>query len=177
MASRSTNPGSPAAAFRRAGRGQQPAAGAGHRAADRRRPGAAGAGQAGGGSSSRRDAVTNYEVDKTVRVTRNATGMVKRLNAAVVVNHRSDHRRQGQDRTTPLSADEIDKLTALVQEAWAEQQDRGDSVKRDQRAVRADRARPKVATDAAVEAALGDRPAAHRRRRRRWRWWGWCSSG
>ena len=50
-----------------------------------------------GGSSGRREAVTNYEVDKTVRVTRNATGTVKRLNAAVVVNNRSVDRRQGQD--------------------------------------------------------------------------------
>jgi flagellar M-ring protein FliF len=47
------------------------------------------AAQNGGGGNSRREAVTNYEVDKTVRVTRNATGNVKRLNAAVVVNHRS----------------------------------------------------------------------------------------
>ena len=68
------------------------------------------------GSNGRREAVTNYEVDKTVRVTRNATGTVKRLNAAVVVNHRAVDRRQGQDdRRSPLTSDEIDKLTALVQ--------------------------------------------------------------
>src|SRR5262245_28670810 len=47
---------------------------------------AAGGGSA-SGASSRRDNVVNYELDKTVRVTRNATGLVKRLNAAVVVNH------------------------------------------------------------------------------------------
>ena len=33
----------------------------------------------GANSSSRREAVTNYELDKTVRVTRNATGVVRRL--------------------------------------------------------------------------------------------------
>jgi flagellar M-ring protein FliF len=33
---------------------------------------------------------TNYAVDKTVRVTRNATGTVRRLHAAVVVNHRTN---------------------------------------------------------------------------------------
>ncbi|MBX3606952.1 MAG: flagellar M-ring protein FliF [Piscinibacter sp.] len=85
--------------------------------------------QAGAQGNSRRDAVTNYEIDKTVRVTRNATGMVKRLNAAVVVNHRSSTDAKGKTTTTPLSQDEIGKLTALVQESIGFKQERGDSVK------------------------------------------------
>jgi flagellar M-ring protein FliF len=88
----------------------------------------AGQGGAGGGSS-RRDAVTNYEVDKTVRVTRNATGSVKRLNAAVVVNHRVTTAANGKTTSTPLPADEVEKLTSLVQEAIGFSKDRGDSVK------------------------------------------------
>jgi flagellar M-ring protein FliF len=88
------------------------------------------AAQAGGGASnSRRDAVTNYEVDKTVRVTRNATGTVKRLNAAVVVNHRVTTDAKGKTTATPLTSDEIEKLTALVRESIGFKQDRGDSVK------------------------------------------------
>ncbi len=87
------------------------------------------AGANGATGSSRRDAVTNYEVDKTVRVTRNATGTVKRLNAAVVVNHRSNTDAKGKTTITPLSQDEIAKLTALVQESIGFKQDRGDSVK------------------------------------------------
>jgi len=87
------------------------------------------AAQGGGNSNSRRDAVTNYEVDKTVRVTRNATGTVKRLNAAVVVNHRTTTDAKGKTTTTPLTSDEIQKLTALVQESIGFKQDRGDSVK------------------------------------------------
>ncbi len=87
------------------------------------------AAQGGGNSNSRRDAVTNYEVDKTVRVTRNATGTVKRLNAAVVVNHRTATDAKGKTTTTPLTNDEIGKLTALVQESIGFKQDRGDSVK------------------------------------------------
>ena len=83
----------------------------------------------GGNTNTRRDAVTNYEVDKTVRVTRNATGTVKRLNAAVVVNHRSVTDAKGKTTTTPLSAEEIEKLTALVKETIGFKQDRGDSVK------------------------------------------------
>jgi flagellar M-ring protein FliF len=88
------------------------------------------AAQNGGGTSSgRRDATTNYEVDKTVRVTRNASGIVKRLNAAVVVNNRSVTDAKGKTTQVPLSNDEIDKLTALVRESIGYKQDRGDSVK------------------------------------------------
>ena len=88
---------------------------------------AAGGGAAGG--NSRREAVTNYEVDKTVRVTRNATGNVKRINAAVVVNHRSSTDAKGKTSTVPLTVDEIEKLTALVRESVGFSKERGDSVK------------------------------------------------
>ncbi len=81
------------------------------------------------GGNSKRDAVTNYEVDKTVRVTRNATGNVKRLNAAVVVNHRVTTAANGKTTSTPLPNEEIEKLTSLVQEAIGFSKDRGDSVK------------------------------------------------
>jgi flagellar M-ring protein FliF len=81
------------------------------------------------GGNSKRDAVTNYEVDKTVRVTRNATGNVKRLNAAVVVNHRVTTAANGKTSSTPLTNDEVEKLTSLVQEAIGFSKERGDSVK------------------------------------------------
>jgi flagellar M-ring protein FliF len=81
------------------------------------------------GASSRREAVTNYEVDKTVRVTRAATGNVKRLNAAVVVNHRVTTAPNGKTTSAPLTSDEVEKLTALVQEAIGFSKERGDSVK------------------------------------------------
>jgi flagellar M-ring protein FliF len=82
-----------------------------------------------GGGNSRRDATTNYEVDKTVRVTRNATGSVKRLNAAVVVNHRTATDAKGKTSTVALTADEIEKITSLVQESIGFTKERGDSVK------------------------------------------------
>ena len=87
------------------------------------------AGGAAGGGNNRRDATTNYEVDKTVRVTRNATGNVKRLNAAVVVNHRSVTDAKGKTTTVALTSDEIEKITTLVRESIGFKQDRGDSVK------------------------------------------------
>ena len=89
----------------------------------------AGAAPATSGGNTKREAVTNYEVDKTVRVTRNATGTVKRLNAAVVVNHRSSIDAKGKTVSTPLSDEEIEKLSALVRESIGFSKERGDSVK------------------------------------------------
>ncbi|MEY2839993.1 MAG: hypothetical protein RJB60_2292 [Pseudomonadota bacterium] len=90
-------------------------------------PGANGGGA--GGANSRRDAVTNYEVDKTVRVTRNATGNVKRITAAVVINHITKTDAKGKTTTEPMKQEEIDKLTALVKETIGFNEQRGDSVK------------------------------------------------
>jgi flagellar M-ring protein FliF len=88
----------------------------------------ANAGAAGSGSN-KREATTNYEVDKTVRVTRNATGTVKRLNAAVVVNHRSVTDAKGKTTSVPLTPEELEKLTTLVKESVGFNAERGDSVK------------------------------------------------
>jgi len=79
--------------------------------------------------NARQDKLTNYELDKTVRVTRNATGTVKRLNAAVVVNNRSTTDAKGKTTVSPLSPEELGKLTALVQESIGFSKERGDSVK------------------------------------------------
>jgi flagellar M-ring protein FliF len=82
-----------------------------------------------GTNNSRREQVTNYEVDKTVRVTRGAVGNVKRLNAAIVVNHRSVTDAKGKTSTQPVPAEEITRLTDLVKEAMGFNAERGDSVK------------------------------------------------
>ncbi|MGY4830190.1 flagellar basal-body MS-ring/collar protein FliF [Sphaerotilaceae bacterium SBD11-9] len=87
------------------------------------------AGAAGGQTNSSRNAVTNYEVDKTVKVTRNATGTVRRLNAAVVVNHITKTDARGKTTTVPLTSEEVEKLNALVRESIGFKQERGDSVK------------------------------------------------
>ncbi len=79
--------------------------------------------------NSRREAVTNFEVDKMVRVTRNATGNIKRLNAAVVVNNRSVTDPKGKVTQVPLAPEELEKLTALVQESIGFNKERGDSVR------------------------------------------------
>jgi flagellar M-ring protein FliF len=83
---------------------------------------------AGGSGNSRREAITNYEVDKTVRVVRNATGVIRRLNAAVVVNHRVSTDAKGKTKSEALNAEELGKLTTLAREAIGFKPNRGDSV-------------------------------------------------
>ena len=90
--------------------------------------GAQGAGGPGGGNQ-RREAATRFEVDKTVTVTRNAVGGVKRLSAAVVVNHRSNTDAKGKTTTVPLTEKEVEQLTALVQQGIGFNAERGDQVK------------------------------------------------
>jgi len=79
--------------------------------------------------TSRRDAVTNYEVDKTVRVIRSATGNIRRLTAAVVLNHRTVTDAKGKTTTQAIPQEELDKLTALVRESIGADDKRGDSIK------------------------------------------------
>lgn len=78
--------------------------------------------------SSKKESIINYEVDKTVRVVRGATGVVKRVNAAVVINHRAVTDNKGVTTSVPLTDAEIEKMTALVRETVGYNQDRGDSV-------------------------------------------------
>jgi flagellar M-ring protein FliF len=81
------------------------------------------------GGNARKENTVNYEVDKTVSMQRKAVGVVKRVNAAVLVNHRSTTDAKGKTTTTALTTEELEKLTALVQESIGYSKDRGDSVK------------------------------------------------
>ncbi len=89
--------------------------------------GQAGAATAAGGGG-KRESIINYEVDKTVRVVKGATGVVKRINAAVVVNNQVTTDDKGKVTSTPLTEVQIEKMTALVRETVGFNKERGDSV-------------------------------------------------
>lgn len=80
------------------------------------------------GAGGRRESVVNYEVDKTVRVVRGGTGMVKRINAAVIINHQTTTDAKGKTTTAAMSDAQLEKLTSLVRETVGFNKDRGDSV-------------------------------------------------
>ncbi|XAH23036.1 flagellar basal-body MS-ring/collar protein FliF [Xylophilus sp. GW821-FHT01B05] len=78
------------------------------------------------GGERRREAITNYEVDKTVKTVRGGSGNVRRLSAAVVVNYQAPAGKPGT--TEPLSEQQLERMTALVRESIGFNKDRGDSV-------------------------------------------------
>ena len=86
------------------------------------------AGGAQGASNMRKESITNYEVDKTIKVVKAGTGVVKRLSAAVVLNNLTTTDEKGKTTTAPLSEQQIQQMTALVRETIGYSQDRGDSV-------------------------------------------------
>lgn len=90
--------------------------------------GASSAAGAGGAGASKRESIINYEVDKTVRVVRGSTGLVKRISAAVVVNHQTVTDDRGRSSTVPLRPEQVEQLTALIRETIGFNKDRGDSV-------------------------------------------------
>ena len=85
-------------------------------------------GSGGLGPNAKRELVTNYEVDKTVRVTRGGSGSVKRLSAAVVVNYQPVADEKGVMTGKALSPEQLEQMTALVRETIGFNKDRGDSV-------------------------------------------------
>jgi flagellar M-ring protein FliF len=84
------------------------------------------AGAAGGGGSTHHEQTTNYEVDKNIRHTHSASGQIKRLTAAVVVNNKPAE--GGQGAGTPWDTKEVENLQALVRQAMGYDEKRGDSL-------------------------------------------------
>lgn len=89
-------------------------------------PTAAGASKA--TNNSKRESITNYEVDKTIRVTRGNSGQVKRLTAAVVVNYHNAVDEKGNPITKGMTPEQLAQMTALVRESIGFNAERGDSV-------------------------------------------------
>jgi flagellar M-ring protein FliF len=79
-------------------------------------------------SSTHKESTVNYEVDKTVRLTRQSVGVLKRLSAAVVVNNRKVVDAKGKVTLVSLEKAQLDQITALVKEAIGFNEARGDTL-------------------------------------------------
>lgn len=79
-------------------------------------------------ADTRKDSTVNYEVDKTIRHTRQELGRIKRLSVAVVVNHKKQTSKSGKVSYTPLTEAEIAQITGLVKEVMAYDKERGDTL-------------------------------------------------
>lgn len=75
-----------------------------------------------------KNATINYELDKTIRHTRQAIGGIRRLSAAVVVNHRQEVGKDGKPAAKPLPEAEMKQINDLVREAMGYSKERGDTL-------------------------------------------------
>ncbi|MGH8855011.1 MAG: flagellar M-ring protein FliF C-terminal domain-containing protein, partial [Telluria sp.] len=77
----------------------------------------------------RKDATTNFEVDKTIRYEQRPMGGIKRLTVGVVVNYRrSVDPKTGKVSVRPLAAAEVAQINELVKQAMGYSQQRGDTL-------------------------------------------------
>ncbi|MDT8387901.1 MAG: flagellar basal-body MS-ring/collar protein FliF [Thiogranum sp.] len=79
-----------------------------------------------GNSSTRR--VRNYELDKTISHTKLATGSIRRLSIAVVIDDKQQTDGAGDAGSATWSDEELDQFTTLIKEAVGFSVRRGDSV-------------------------------------------------
>ena len=89
-------------------------------------PAAATAAQA--STTNRKESTVNYEVDRAIQTTKAARGQVKRVSAAVIVNHRKGVDKNGKPTSQPFSPDELKQINQMVRDAMGYSQTRGDSV-------------------------------------------------
>ncbi len=79
------------------------------------------------GNTSKRS-TRNFELDKTISHTRLASGEIRRLSVAVVLDDKQSVDAEGQVTRTPWTPEDIAKFTTLVKEAIGFNTQRGDSV-------------------------------------------------
>ena len=78
-------------------------------------------------TNSSKNAVRNYELDRTIRHKRQSVGLIQRLTVAVLVDDRVSGEGEEAERT-PLTNEEIDRINTLVQQTIGFDQERGDRV-------------------------------------------------
>ncbi|MBV1960810.1 MAG: flagellar M-ring protein FliF [Immundisolibacteraceae bacterium] len=76
------------------------------------------------GGNSQRSSVVNYEINRTVRHTRNASGAIKRLSVAVLVNYIA----VADGDPAPMEESQLARIEALIKEAVGLDQARGDTL-------------------------------------------------
>ena len=78
-----------------------------------------------------KNAVTNFEIDKTIRHTKGVPGSIRRLSVAVVVNHKKDLTKEkdpAKAPLAPLSEADIKQINDLAREAMGFSKERGDTL-------------------------------------------------
>ena len=82
----------------------------------------------GAAGDSSRSATRNYELDRTLSHTRQPPGRIRRVSAAVLVDHVPRAGTDGATSAQPLTAAELQRVEALVRQAVGFDESRGDTV-------------------------------------------------
>ncbi len=103
-------------------------------------------------NSDKKETTTNYEISKTVRAIDQATGSIKRVTLAVIVDHLSawdkDAKGEPVQKFTARSADELKKIRDQVSAAVGIQPKRGDELTVENMAFATFQSNPKEEADA-----------------------------
>ena len=91
-------------------------------------PASAVAASNGESSSLHKEATTNYEVDRTIRYTKQPVGSIRRLSVAVLINNRTTTDSKGKVISVPFTPAEQVQLNTLVKNAMGFDAQRGDSL-------------------------------------------------
>lgn len=78
--------------------------------------------------SSSTQSTRNYEVDRVISHSKKIPGQLQRVSVAVLVDYRSQSNAEGKVERVPLSAEEMDRITALVKEAVGFSEQRKDTL-------------------------------------------------
>lgn len=77
---------------------------------------------------SSRNQTRNFEVSKTIRHSRRPLGVIQRLSVAVLVDEKDAVDEEGNPIRQPLSQEELDRISSLVQQAVGFDAERGDTI-------------------------------------------------
>lgn len=102
-----------------------------------------------------KESTINFELDKTITHTRSEVGALRRLSAAVVVNHRREVAADGTVTFVARDEEEMNRLTTLVRQAIGFNDKRGDAVNVINAAFNVV-AREEIPVPGAVERLTGD---------------------
>jgi flagellar M-ring protein FliF len=106
-------------------------------------------------NSDKKETTTNFEISKTVRAIDQATGSVKRMTLAVIVDHvgtwDKDAKGEATLKLTPRSADELKKIRDQVSAAVGIQPKRGDELTVENMAFATLQVNPKEAAEAKTQ--------------------------
>jgi len=78
--------------------------------------------------NSTRQSTRNYEIDRTMAYTKTPSGRLQRLTVAVLIDNMRTTGKDGKVETAPLTAQQLEHVTALVKDAVGFNAERGDSV-------------------------------------------------